>query len=136
MLRLGLACTVLSFGTIVFFSRSLLLNYVFLFAVGIFSCFRLNIGFIYGNEIIPRKYTKTVGSLYNTLDAGTMIMTALYFNYISKAWVYLATFFFCISMVSLVLSLFLPESPKYLVAKGDFKNAKMIYNEIARVNNR
>jgi MFS family permease len=52
MLRIGLSTTVLFYGIMIFLSRSLILNYFLLFGVGLFSCFRLNISFIYGQEII------------------------------------------------------------------------------------
>jgi MFS family permease len=52
MLRIGLTSTVLFYGLMIYYSRSLYLNYFLLFGVGLCSCFRLNISFIYGMEII------------------------------------------------------------------------------------
>jgi hypothetical protein len=112
--------TVICFFIMIFISRSLLVNYFLIGTVGLFSSFRLNVGFIYGQEIIPRKHANIIGSFYNTLDSCTMMMVSVYFKYFSKEWIYIECILFGISLVALIISLYLPESPKYLVAKGHY----------------
>jgi MFS family permease len=135
MLRLGLSVTVFCYGTIIFYAKTLTLNYILIFCVGVFSCFRLNIGFIYGQEIIRKGHANVIGSLYNTLDAMTMIFTTLYYLYISRNWYYISVCFFSITIIALIISFFLPESPKFLVSKGHFLKAKHSFNRIASINN-
>ena len=61
-----------------------------------------------------------VGSMNNVLDATTLIICAVYFKYISNYWVHLLIFFFVMQVTSFMISLWLPESPKFLISKGNF----------------
>lgn len=100
-----------------------------------FAFFRLNISFIYGQEVIMKGHANIIGSLYNTLDATTMIFTTLFYKYVSKEQIYISTCFFALTVLALVITFFLPESPKFLVSKGHFLKAKHSFNRIASMNN-
>lgn len=43
-------------------------------------------------------------------------------------------FFLTNCAIASFLSMLLPESPRYLVVKGDFKRARMAFNYIAKIN--
>lgn len=86
MLRIGLFFSVLLYAALVFYSRSLVMHYILIFGIGFFSCLRLNLGFIYGQEIVNSKHANVIGSLNNVIDGFTMIVASIYFKYISKEW--------------------------------------------------
>jgi Na+/melibiose symporter-like transporter len=48
MMRVGMLLTIILYAMMVFLSRHLLLTYILIFGIGMLSCFRLNLGFIYG----------------------------------------------------------------------------------------
>jgi MFS family permease len=118
MMRLGMFCTIIIYSMMVFFSRTLEFTYLLIFGIGVFSCFRLNLGFIYGQEIVKSKHGNVVGSMNNVIDGCTMIITSIYFKFISNEWVYIHIFFFMIAFLGLIMSFWLPESPKFLLSKG------------------
>jgi hypothetical protein len=63
-----------------------------------------------------------------------MIITSIYFKYISKEWVYIHCFFFTIAFIGLLMSFKLPESPKFLLSKGFYDKARKSFNHIAKMN--
>jgi MFS family permease len=128
MLRAGLTLTIVFYGVIIHVSNSLTLNCIMIFGVGLFSCFRLNISFIYGMEIIQFSKKNIIGSLYNFFDALTMIAVAFYFKYISKDWFPLLNVFLLLSSVACVISFWMPESPKFLISKKKFRGARDSFN--------
>ena len=52
LMKIGQSFTVLSYALIVFLFRSHYLIYTLFFIIGLFSSWRLSLGFIYGTEII------------------------------------------------------------------------------------
>ena len=104
--------------------------------MGICTAMRLNISYIYGSEVIKTTHATVIGSFYNVFDGCTMIISSIYFKYISKEWIYLYEFFLGMCVISTLLTFFMPESPRYLISIGDFKRARQSFNFIARMNGR
>ena len=77
-----------------------------------------------------------MGTLYNALDGCTMIYLSIYFTYLSKDWIHFFTFYLIIFTICVLMIWYLPESPKYLVMKGKYKEARDALNVIAKVNKR
>lgn len=134
MLRISLLLSLILYACLIYISRHLYTHYAFIFGIGMLSCLRLNLGFLYAQEIVSNRHVNFVGSMNNVLDGFTMIIAALYFSYISKEWLGLQTIFFLTTLVGFVISLWLPESPKFLMAKRKFLKARHSFNQIARVN--
>lgn len=109
-------------------------TYVLMFLLGCLSPIRVNVGFIYGLETARERYANVYGSLYNTFDGTPQMIFALYFEYISTQWRYLIIVFLIIAIGSTALTFYMPESPKLLVARGEYDKAKLSYNVIARIN--
>jgi hypothetical protein len=119
---------------ITYFVRNLLVIYVLLFIIGLLSCWRLSLSYIYGQEIVATSIQNLTGSFFNLYDATVMIQSSLYFMYISTNWVQLHTFFILCVAYSFLVFCYLPESPKYLVQKKEYERAMESYNFIAKVN--
>lgn len=82
---------------------------------GMLSNIRVNVSFIYGQEIVKESLTKIVGTLYNMFDASTMIFGALFFKYLSSQALPFLTTCFILSTISAIIPFMLVESPKYLI---------------------
>lgn len=57
-----------------------------------------------------------IGSLFNVVDALSMIGASLYYQYLSKDYEGLHLIFFALILSSVILSFLMPESPKYLIS--------------------
>ena len=75
------------------------------------------------------------GSLFNLFDAMVVVFAALYLEHVSISWVSLHSVYVSLTVISLILTMILPESPKFLVSRKDYEGAAKAYNFIARVNN-
>lgn len=135
MIRLGQGTTLMCYVMIVFLTRNILLIYVLIFVIGMLSCCRCNLAFIYGQEILAENRQNIGGCFFNLFDATVMIFSSLFFLNVSQYWVHLHSIF--IFLVALSFSAFcaLPESPKYLAQMEDYEQAMASYNTIARFNN-
>jgi hypothetical protein len=52
------------------------------------SSVRTSLSYLYGQEIVSNTRDATVmGSLFNIIDALTMVLMSLYFRFVSKYWV-------------------------------------------------
>mmetsp|Transcript_201 Transcript_201/g.195 ORF Transcript_201/g.195 Transcript_201/m.195 type:complete len:106 (+) Transcript_201:575-892(+) len=59
---------------------------------------------------------------------------AFYFRFISNDWLYLFIAFLVVTGVIAVLSMILPESPKFLFEKGKYEEAREVVIRMARMN--
>lgn len=134
MLRIALPLTSLIFGLIVFMKPDIYRMYGLIFALGIMSNLRVNISFIYGQEIVKEDLMKYVGTAFNFVDSFTMVVAAIYFKWISKDWIPFMETCFATTVVAAVAVFILPESPKYLLHQGQYKKAKNAFNFIAWMN--
>ena len=63
-----------------------------------------------------------------------MVLTCLYFLYVSKNWVYLSLFFCFLSYLALALAFICPESPRWHLVNGRSVEAIDTLNKIAEMN--
>ena len=134
LLRLGLLLSVITFGCTIFLQINIYTTYLFLFVFGFLSPIRLNLSFIYGSEVFKEKHASIMGSICLCLDSFTMIIVSFYFKYVSKEWSYLYYCLFAITCIPFMISLIMPESPKFLLSKKKFTGARISFNTIARIN--
>ena len=74
-------------------------------------------------------------SVINCLDATTLVMMGLYFLYISRNWFPLFIFMSALGTLCFILVLIcVPESPKWLLIKGDVAESIKSFNRIAAFN--
>lgn len=75
-----------------------------------------------------------IGSLFNVIDALSMITASLYYQYLSKDYEGIHLFFFALILSATILTFIFPESPKYLVSVEKFEKARLVINKIAIFN--
>lgn len=134
MIRLGQGITLACYLAIVFFTRNILVIYMLIFIIGMLSCCRCNLAFIYGQEILAESRQNIGGCFFNLFDATVMIFSSFFIVYVSTNWVHLHSLFLVVIAFSLSVFCALPESPKYLAQREAFDDAISAYNTIARFN--
>lgn len=134
MIRIGISSSLVLYTMFLFLPTPIIIKYLILLAFGTLTCFRVSIAYLYGQEITPQKYSNTVGSIYNVFDSMTMIIASVYYKYISKYYEGIHLFFFGMILLSVMISFFMPESPKYLISNNKFHDARYILNKIAKMN--
>ena len=74
------------------------------------------------------------GTTNNVLYTATYLLLTFYYRYISRDSYYVFTICLGLNVVAFIGSLFLPESPKWLVSTEQTKRAKEELDYIARFN--
>ena len=105
-----------------------------MFVLGCVSSARTNIGYIYLMELVPKQHQTAVGTFWNCYNAFMVIFSPLMFWKISNNWVYLFVLGYIECIISVVASMFLPESPRLLIELGRIVEAKSSFKMIARIN--
>lgn len=136
ILRIVLTLNSLLLGLLLYASKNIYFHYILMFGYGVISNLRVNLGFLYGQEICVRSQKNMLGSLYNACDAASMFWIAIYFKFISKYWLFLYSLIFLLNVAAMIIAFLVPESPKYLVAAKKFKAARASFNKIAKINKR
>jgi hypothetical protein len=76
-----------------------------------------------------------VGTIHLNVENVILILAALYFQCISKHWLWFELIGFILQVLSLIATFFfIPESPKFLVMQRRFTEARIILERIAKVN--
>jgi len=135
LIRIGQGITLISYVAIVFLTRNTLVIYFLIFIIGMLSCCRCNLAFIYGQELLAENRQNIGGCFFNLFDATVMIFSSLFLLYVSQSWVHLHSIFVFLVALSFAAFCALPESPKYLTQMEDYEQAMASYNTIARFNN-
>ena len=122
VLRRLLPATFVLHAIILTFSRgSLPVHLPLLALLGFVSNLRSSSAYLYGQECTAQRDHTLVGSLFNIVDACTMIFMALGFKYVTKDWLGPQTVCLAaIGVASVISWLWMPESPVYLVRTGRY----------------
>jgi hypothetical protein len=85
-------------------------------------------------EVLPKPQQILVGSILQIYNLVVLVVCVLYFWLISKEWTWLM-FGLCFSgIISMVGCFLLPESPKFLLTKKKYDEARSAINWIAKFN--
>ena len=109
------------------------LTALFIYGVGVFP--RMTIGYVYALELTPEGGTKTLGMLMFVGECFTIIVSNLYLvagGRDALFFVWASTIF---SLIPLLFSIILPESPKYLYDWREYEKTKESLQRIATLNN-
>ena len=88
----------------------------FMFILGLLTSIRINVGYIYMTEFIPKRGQSHFGTAWCAIDASVMLWVTLYFiNSITRNWEMIVMVGFTMQIIGLVGSFMLPESPKFLI---------------------
>lgn len=106
-----------------------------LFSIGFAGVGRSPIVYIYMQELLTPEYQKIAGSLFGVSCAVSLAFGTAFLQLVSKD----ALMIFYVSVglsvfAVFVTSLFIPESPKYLFATGQYERCREVLGYISRVN--
>ena len=120
--------------TVLLFSTSREFSYLLIFILGLAMPMRVFVGYIYAMEFLPVKKTQLVSAVTLGNDGLMLVIASLWFMLISRKWWTL--FFLATMLVYLTLALVvgMPESPKFLVSRGRYAEAREVMTKIARIN--
>lgn len=104
------------------------------FGFGMSNSIRINIGYVFLVEMMPKKAQTSVTSLWNTQEALIYVFATFYFWKISQHWFWYCFIGYIWQILSVLLLYFIPESPRYLVSIGKLSEAKSAFETIAKWN--
>ena len=115
-------------------TQELLVMIFIQFCNGAMSSIRVNVGYVYLMELMPKKAQTPVTSGRFTEEAFIYVLATLYFWKISKHWFYFVFIGYIWNIISVIGMYWLPESPRYLMNIGKYEEAKKVFQYIAKLN--
>ena len=115
-------------------TKSIDVAIVVFFIYGYLTSIRLNVGFVYLMEMMPRQYRTVAGTFWCLCGINMLLAISFYTHSEFKEYVSLGAIAFVCQAVMLVGSLVLPESPAILVENDRLEEAKESLESIAQWN--
>ena len=116
------------------FSKNLYLTLFLMLCFGFLSVGRLSVGYFLLLEYTPKRWQSLVGSVPHIFNNLVAIILCVYFGYISKYWIPLQAWTVGVSCIFALMNFLLPESPKFLITKKKFDEARVSIQFIAKIN--
>ena len=101
--------------TVLMFTESLNVMIAVSGACGALSSIRMNIGFVYMMELMPKSKQTIMGSIWNIFEGCIYVLATIYFWQISKYWLYYVLIGYLMQIFSAIIILWIPESPSFLI---------------------
>ena len=127
-------CINLVLYTLLFLCTNIWFMYAIWFVYGMNGSIMINVGYVFLMETMPRKAQNSVTSLWNMQEALIYVFATIYFWKISRHWFWYCLVGYVWQVISVVLLLFMPESPRWLVSVGRLSEAKAAFETIAKWN--
>ncbi len=84
-------------------------------------------------ELLPEKWQVPIGTELNLWDSLVPVMYTVYYWKIDNNWLWFVIIFAEIAgLITIIATLFLPESPKFLISKKRFDDARKTINFFKR----
>ena len=85
-------------------------------------------------EMLPKQHQTAVTSGWNVQEAMIYVLATLYFWKISQHWFPFTFIGYCWNVISIVLQIWVPESPRWLISAGRIDEARKAFEVIAMFN--
>eukprot|EP00347_Sterkiella_histriomuscorum_P014605 403360243 len=108
--------------------------YAIIFLMGIEYPARFLVGYIYLSEMCSEKSRPIVTSIALFFVAQSVTFACIYFSLISKHWIWLEIVGLIITVIALIGAIWIPESPRFLIAQGKYAKAYRVFQRIAKFN--
>ena len=134
LFKISQVCDLLLF-TAIFFADSLEAFTALMFLIGLVTSLRINVGYIYLIEFIPKKGQANFGTAWCAVDASVMLWVTVYFiNSAARDWRQICLVGYALQFIGLVGAFWLPESPKFLIEQNRIREAIECLKQIAKAN--
>lgn len=101
------------------------------FCFGMICSIRIQVGYVYLMEVLPKKAQTHVTSGWNVQEAMIYVVGTIYFWKISKHWFWYCLIGYIWQAISVIFLIWMPESPRYLISVGKLDEAKKVFQTIA-----
>ena len=108
-----------------FFAKSINWMIVITFVFGLMTTIRVNVGFVYMMELMPKRKQTFYATIYNIVEGTCLLYGTVYFWFISKDWIYFTSIGFVFQTFNIITVWFLPESPRLLIELKRFDEAEI-----------
>ena len=102
--------------------------------MGIAMAPRIFISYVLTMEFFPQKNTALATSLIMGIDGLVLMWASLYFMLIDNHWKSLYSIVVVVTFVTFIAAGFMQESPRFLVSKGKYDQARKVITKMAKVN--
>lgn len=120
----------------VILNRSLTLAYPLAFILGFLRIGIYNGCYVDICEYVQTKYKNKVCTILLVFDMITLIISGIYWRYITKNWLGLQLFGLSLNVIAAVGLFFIPESPEFLYCFYRFAECRAVLQKIAKLNNK
>jgi MFS family permease len=117
-----------------YFSHDVNFTTVLMFIFGVASVGRCSISFLYLMELLPSNTQIIAGTCLQVHNSLLALFACIYFWVIWKNWLGIEIMAGLMGAIGGLGAFFMPESPKFLISKGRFDEARNSINVIARYN--
>ena len=104
------------------------------FTIGLLSSIRVQVGYVYLLELMPKKGQTPVTSIWNVQEVMIYVLAIIYFWKISTHWFWFCLFGLVFQSVSVILMFWVPESPRFLITSGKYDEARKSLTKISKFN--
>lgn len=119
--------------TLVFFSTSYMITLFSIGIVGVFTSLRTGVGWPYLLEMVPKKDRAMHATLYGMLGASWGMIGSIFFYFFTNNAYYFMGIGYAMQIISVLLTMMLPESPVFLLSKGHFEKAEIALSKMAAI---
>ena len=120
--------------TMLMLCESLDVMIAIMFFFGMNASIRVNVGFVYLMELMPKKNQTFIGTAWSIGEAMTYFIATVYFWKVSKDWYNIVALGYFMTLFACFGSFLLPESPRLLIELKRIDEAKLNLDTIARWN--
>ena len=118
-----------------YLSRDINVTTAFMFLFGVSSVGRCSISFLFLMELLPINAQVIASTCLQVNNSLVALFGCLYFWLIWKNWLGIEIFAGVLGVIAGIGAFFMPESPKFLISRHRYDEARDSINRIARYNN-
>ena len=111
--------------TVLMVTESLTVLTVVSFMFGMISSLRVNIGYVYLIEFMPKSWQSTMGSVWSVIEGSIYVMATLSFWLLTRNWFFFVSIGYFLALASACTVWLLPESPRYLIETQQIEEAEL-----------
>lgn len=117
-----------------YFSHNVDLTTGVMFFFGVASVGRATNSFLYMSEVLPQNRKVLMATMLQIIVGCVPAIGSVYFTRISKDWLWLEIWAGALTVACLLATFAMPESPKYLISKKRYNEARVALNYIGKFN--